>query len=108
MSEIPTLTELAIDKLKHLLGANRLQPKLINDVCKILPDHLLEPILEYLLNEKFITDVALIQFLVPSRTRLHMPGATNIMNSTIKQIGYNCPYLVKLMPFYHIEFLLGF
>lgn len=68
----------------------------INDLCKRLPGHLLEPILASLLDQNHITDVALSMFLVPERLHLNMNGIVQIKNSTFKQIGYSCPNLVRL------------
>ena len=70
--------------------------KKINDLCKCLPGHLLEPILASLLEQNRITDVALSMFLVPERLHLTMNGIVQIKNSTFKQIGYNSPNLVSL------------
>jgi hypothetical protein len=56
---------------------------------------MLEPILERLLEKAAITDVALTMFLVPTRTRLAMAGFSQIKNSVFKQIGFNCPNLVR-------------
>ena len=69
--------------------------RLINDLCKSVPDQrLLEPVLERLLERKnAITDQALLAFLVPSRTQLLVQGLQTIRNSTLKMIGYNCPNL---------------
>ena len=69
--------------------------KKINELCKRIPSHLLESILESLLDRNQVTDVALNMFLVPSRTKLVMNGFCKIKNSTLKQIGYSCPNLVS-------------
>eukprot|EP01041_Mallomonas_annulata_P004023 gene4023-8012_t len=95
-NQIGSLQSICIENLIRILEQHQCHPKLINDICKWLPDHLLEPIFYHLVEKKVLTDVTLIQFLIPSRSRLHMRGTTNIMNSTLKQIGYNCPNLISL------------
>ena len=92
---IKPLQSHCIDTLITVLESHHFHPKMINDICKWLPDHFLEPIFYYLVEKKVITDVTLIQFLIPSRRELRLIGVNNILNSTLKQIGYNCPHLVS-------------
>ena len=92
---IPSLTEICLKTLGNVLEENRSNARIINEVCKRLPSHFLDPLMEDLLQKKnVITDASLLQFLVVSRSRLLMPGVVHIRNSTLKQIGYNCPNLV--------------
>lgn len=93
---VETLEQICIKRLLIVLDDNMFHPKLINDLCKGLPEHILEQILQCLLRRKAITDITLLQFLVPSRSYLHMAGSHKIMNSTLKQIGINCPNLKSL------------
>lgn len=60
---------------------------------------LLEPIVTVLfsmLERGLITDVILLSFLVPDRRYLKLNQASKIRKSVFKQIGLNCPNLVKL------------
>jgi hypothetical protein len=61
MFEIPSLEALC----QHVLAdeATRFGSKKINELCKRVPNHLLEPILLSLLDRNQITDVALSMFL---------------------------------------------
>ena len=93
---VDRLESICLIRLCQLLEENKFHPKLINDLCKDLPDHHLEPILQYLIEKQVITDVTLMQFLIPSRSRLHMHGIIHIKNYTLKAIGYNCPNLLYL------------
>lgn len=93
---VESLEQICIKKLLVVLEETEFHPKLINDLCKGLPEHILEQILQCLLRRKAITDITLLQFLVPSRSYLHMAGSHKIMNSTLKQIGINCPHLKSL------------
>ena len=94
--ELPTLEVLCQEVLAD--EAAKYGSKKINELCKRIPSHLLEPILQSLLGRNQITDVALSMFLVPSRTNLVMNGFVKIKNSTLKQIGYSCPNLVSTLP----------
>lgn len=80
-------------QLISTLEEHSFHPRMINDLCKQIPDFLLEPVLTTLLEKKVITDTALVAFLVPSRLKLSLSGAVQIRNSTLKQIGMNCPNL---------------
>jgi hypothetical protein len=96
-SSVRPLKSLCQSKLLEILEKNNFHPRLINDLFKLVRDHLLlEPVLERLLTKNVMTDVTLIAFLVPSRMQLHMLGCVQIKNSTLKQIGYNCPNLRSL------------
>ena len=92
-AEIPSLEKLCQEVLAD--EAAKYGSKKINELCKRIPSHLLEPILSSLLERNQVTDVALNMFLVPSRMNLVMIGFTKIKNSTLKQIGYSCPNLVS-------------
>ena len=96
LAELPTLEVLCQEVLAD--EAAKYGSKKINELCKRIPSHLLEPILQSLLGRNQITDVALSMFLVPSRTNLVMNGFVKIKNSTLKQIGYSCPNLVSTLP----------
>ena len=74
----------------------RYHDRLINELCKYLPEPLLEGMFEMLMNKGLITDVVLNMFLVPSRRSLKVCQALRIRNSTFKQIAYNCKSLVTL------------
>lgn len=93
LTEIPTLERLCQEVLAN--EAAKYGSKKINELCKRIPSHLLESILQSLLDRNQVTDVALNMFLVPSRTNLVMNGFCKIKNSTFKQIGYSCPNLVR-------------
>ena len=49
-----------------------------------------------MLEKGLITDVTLLAFLVPNRHFLKINQAKQIRNSIFKQIGLNCPNLVKI------------
>lgn len=70
--------------------------KSINELCRICPTYLLDPLLTVLLEKGALTDVALLSFLVPGRIKIEIPGVSNIKNSTFKLIGLNCPSLMVL------------
>jgi len=73
--------------------------RLIHDLCRYLPEHLLEPIVTVLLSmleRGLITDVILLAFLVPQRRFLKLNQAVKIRKSIFRQIGLNCPNLIKL------------
>ena len=93
--KIPSLEALCQEVLAD--EAAKYGSKKINELCKRVPSHLLEPILQSLLGRNQVTDVALSMFLVPSRTKLVMNGFVKIKNSTFKQIGYSCPNLVSIL-----------
>lgn len=97
--ELPTLEVLCQEVLAD--EAAKYGSKKINELCKRIPSHLLEPILQSLLGRNQITDVALSMFLVPSRTNLVMNGFVKIKNSTLKQIGYSCPNLVSFLSYFN-------
>ena len=91
------LSTLCQQSLIQILKGDNYDPRQINDLCKYVPDYLLEPILEHILEEKVVTDIALLAFLVPSRVSLKLINAVCIRNSTIKQISFNCPNLVCVL-----------
>lgn len=102
--ELPTLEVLCQDVLAD--EAAKYGSKKINELCKRIPSHLLEPILQSLLDSNHITDVALSMFLVPSRTNLVMNKFIKIKNSTLKQIGYSCPNLVGILQSFKYEYMI--
>lgn len=71
------------------------RPRLINELCKTLPEPATEPFLQMLLSEGLVTDVALLSFLMPYRTCIRLTGMCQLRNSTLKQLGYLCPNLVR-------------
>ena len=95
METFPLLSSLCQNSLIEILKADNYNPRQINDLCKYVPEYLLEPILEHILEEKVVTDIALLAFLVPSRISLKLINAVSIRNSIIKQISFNCPFLVR-------------
>lgn len=90
-----TLVEICQQSILRTLEESNFHGKVIKDVCKYVPDHLLEPIVEILLEKGAITDAALLAFLVPSRRKVCIRQALKIRNSVLKQIGMNCPNLVS-------------
>lgn len=96
-SNVVSLTVLCQRALLNYLEVNDYHSRLINDLCKRVPSPLLEFLLESLLQEKRITDVALSFFLIPDRLQLSMCGSVGIRNATLKQIGFNCPNLVIII-----------
>eukprot|EP01036_Dinobryon_divergens_P028249 gene28249-37165_t len=79
--------------------SSSMRNRLIHDLCKYLPDNLLEPIVTVLLSmleHGLITDVVLLSFLVPDRRVLKLNQAVKIRKSIFKQIGMNCPNLARL------------
>jgi len=93
---VPTLVSLCQTMIIGFLEKSNFDGRLINDLCKFVPDSLLEPIFKVLLERGAVTDVALMAFLVPNRLRLRVRQALKIRNSVFKQIGMNCPNLVTL------------
>lgn len=98
MSHVPSLSSFCLDALLRIVEANHFHPQTINDICKYLQgaQHLLNPILEFLIERKAITDVALSVFLIPDRVHLNLTNCLHIKKSTLKQIGLNCPHLLSL------------
>jgi F-box/leucine-rich repeat protein 2/20 len=72
------------------------RPRLINELCKTLPEPATEPFLQLLLRDGLVTDLALLSFLMPYRTTLRLNGMCQLRNSTLKQLGYSCPSLKVL------------
>lgn len=92
-AEFPTLVTLCLRSIIKTIDDSNYSPKVINDLCKRIPDHLLEPIFEHLLEKRVITDVTLTFFLLPGRRVVSLNNVLHIQNATLKQIGYNCPTL---------------
>mmetsp|Transcript_22785 Transcript_22785/g.38022 ORF Transcript_22785/g.38022 Transcript_22785/m.38022 type:complete len:469 (-) Transcript_22785:381-1787(-) len=93
---VPTLVTICQQKIIKILEDNEFHGRLVNDLCKHVPDALLEPIFNVLLERGAVTDVALLAFLVPGRMSLRVRQALKIRNSIFKQIGLNCPNLMTL------------
>jgi hypothetical protein len=94
--EIPTLVETCIQNILLILEEMNHHPQAINDLCRSLSccQHLLNPILQALIDKKVVTDVSLIAFLVPDRRCLDVAGVNHVKNSTLKLIGFHCPNMV--------------
>lgn len=96
--DIPSLVVLCQRSLFSILKLLHFSSRAINDLCKYVPEFLLEPILEemLLLDERVITETALLAFLIPARRKLHLLNYPTLRNSTLKQIGLHCPNMVSL------------
>lgn len=92
---IPSLVKLSQDRLLAVLEECKYDARLIRDVCKYVPDNLLEPMFERLIETGKITDVPLMLYFAPGRFQIKITHAINIRNSTFKLIGLNCPNLVR-------------
>jgi hypothetical protein len=92
---IASLQSICQAQIIKVLEQRQFDGRLVNDLCKFVPDILLEPIFSVVLEKGVITDTALLAFLVPSRLTLKIHSARSIRNSTFKQIGLNCPDLVR-------------
>jgi hypothetical protein len=90
----PSLSSICQSKILRILEENNYSGRLIKELCKTCPDHLLEPVFEKLLENGSVTDVALVAYLTPSRTNIKIHSAIHIRNSLFKLIGLNCPHLV--------------
>ena len=99
---IPTLQSICQAEIIKVLEHREFDGRLVNDLCKYVPDFLLEPIFTVLSQKGVVTDTALLAFLVPSRISLFIHQARSIRNSTFKQIGLNCPNLVRNFIVYYI------
>jgi anti-anti-sigma regulatory factor len=95
---IPSLVVLCQRNLFAILRQLKFSARAINHLCKHVPEFLLEPILEemLLLDERVITETALLAFLVPARRKLHLLNYPTLRNSTLKQIGFHCPNMLCL------------
>ncbi len=94
---IPSLTSICQSKIMELLEQSEFHGRLVNDLCRYVPDLLLEPIFRVLLEKGVVTDTALLAYLVPNRLSLKINQARSIRNSTFRQIGLNCPHLVSYL-----------
>ena len=100
---IPPLTSMCQINILNILKEESYHPRIINHLCKYIPGFVMEPILESIIECKAITDVALLAFLVPSRVKLNLLSISTLRNSTLKQIGLNCPNMVWICySVYHI------
>lgn len=95
--EVPSLVEYCQRAILALLQEHKFSGKIVKDLCKYAPDHLLGPIFEKLIEMRSITDMALITYMVPSRLSMRVNHAINIRNSVFKLIGMNCPNLVSVI-----------
>ena len=95
-AEVKSLQHLCLEQILLHLDFHSFNPRLLNKLCKYLPPHICEPILEKLLELKLVTDSILIDFLNPARTTLRLQNVSNLRASTLKQIGFHCPFLVSL------------
>jgi hypothetical protein len=93
---VPTLVSICHDKIIKILEQTKFYGKHVNDLCKYVPTHLLEPIFTILIEKGIITDTSLLAYLIPNRTTLKLHKLKHIRNSIFKQIGFNCPYLLLL------------
>lgn len=91
---IGSLQSICQAQIIKVLEQRDFDARLINDLCKYVPEILLEPIFNVILEKGVITDTALMAFLVPTRLTLRIHSARSIRNNTFKQIGFNCPNLV--------------
>ena len=93
---VPTLSSICQDMIVSVLEESSCCGRTIHDLCRFVPDNLLETIFERLLARGTISETALVAFLVPNRLQLRIISATQIRKSIFKQIGYNCPHLVSV------------
>ena len=90
----------------ELLEKSEFHGRLVNDLCKYVPDYLLEPMFRVLLEKGVVTDTALLAYLVPNRLSLKINQARSIRNATFRQIGLNCPNLVSIISLFSLYFRL--
>mmetsp|Transcript_5899 Transcript_5899/g.6496 ORF Transcript_5899/g.6496 Transcript_5899/m.6496 type:complete len:517 (+) Transcript_5899:209-1759(+) len=95
-TKIPSLVTLCQQEILNLLDRNAYNSRLVKDLCKYIPEELLEPIFEKLIDNKKINDIVLMIYLSPARSKLIINNIYNIRNSIFKLIGYNCPNLISL------------
>jgi hypothetical protein len=94
---LPSLTKICQDQIFNILQSNNFNDRLIKQLSKMCPDHLMEPIFEMLLERNLkVTDVVLVSYFTPHRTNIKIHNAVHIRNSLFKLIGMNCPQLYKL------------
>jgi F-box/leucine-rich repeat protein 2/20 len=91
-----SLVSLCQAEILSFLETNNYNSRIVKDLCKYVPEELLEPIFEKLIDTKKINDIVLMIYLSPSRHKLLINKVTNIRNSIFKLIGYNCPNLTDL------------
>lgn len=94
VENVPTLQSICQQRIFDLLEVQHFSTRAINELCKTIPDFLLEPIFKAMFDRGIITDVALAFYLVPDRISLKINQAVNIRKSVFKMIGLNCPNLV--------------
>lgn len=93
---IPTLVSLCQQEILNLLERNAYNSRMVKDLCKYIPEELLEPIFEKLIESKKINDIVLMIYLSPNRYKLMINNVHTIRNSIFKLIGFNCPNLLSL------------
>ena len=98
MPDPSSLVSLCQLRLLEIIEQSGHSSRLINDLCRHTPPHLLDAVLGELVarSPQALTDSALLAFLVPSRTRLMLHSCSHLRNSTLKQIGYNCSSMLFL------------
>lgn len=93
---VKSLTDICLRSIIHIIEESRFNHKVINDFCKVIPSHLLDSVFDILQEKRIVTDVTLMLFLIPSRRKLSLTSSNHLRNSTLKQIGINCPFLREL------------
>ena len=91
-----SLQHLCLDSLLCSLDLRCFTARYLHELCRHLPPHICDPILEKLHAQGLVTDGILMEFLNPSRTALSLPGATQIRNALLRQVGFHCPHLMYL------------
>lgn len=95
-SEI-SLKRICQDKIFCILRENGFSDRLIKQLSKLCPNHLMEPIFEMMLEQNLkISDAVLVSYFTPHRTVIKINHAGHIRNSLFKLIGMNCPQLFKV------------
>ena len=90
-----SLVTICQDRLVSNLKESKFNGVVLKELFNYVPDYLLEPIFEKLLETGTITESALLAFLTPSRFKLKINQASGIRKSIFKIIGLNCPNLVS-------------
>jgi hypothetical protein len=93
---IKSLQHLCLEVVLENIDLRSFTPRYLHMLCRHLPAHICEPILEKIHALGLVTEGILVDFLSPSRSTLSLPGATQLRNSLLKQIGFHCPHLLYL------------
>ena len=95
---IPSLQSLCQLAIIRIMEDSGFKQRVVKQLCQLIPHHLLDPIFDVLQEKEktIINDVILTFFLIPSRASLQLQSSSHLKNSTLKQIGYHCPFLRKL------------